>query len=342
MSSTDLILARLDKARLLLAEARDATDAKRVSDLARAAEIYAKRQRLGEESIRYAHTIVIDAQRLLGEFLAQAERNPGSRSQINGAGPGRGKTGGTKIEPPVSAIPTLASAGITKKESSQAQMIARVAEASPERFEALRSGKLAFAKLARESKREEQNKRIRTAQSMAKPKVILGPFDLILADPPWRYEGATVDGSREIENQYPTASLEQIFTHFDQAEVNPKKESILFLWATAPKLDESLQVMRAWRFDYRSCAVWDKEKIGMGYWWRIQHELLLVGVRGNPSRTPECERISSIFREPRTSHSRKPECIYAWIERAFPAAVKLEMYQRTPRPGWAGWGNEAS
>jgi hypothetical protein len=47
----------VDKARLLLAEARDATQAKQVADLARAAEVYAKRQKLSEEAIACATSV---------------------------------------------------------------------------------------------------------------------------------------------------------------------------------------------------------------------------------------------------------------------------------------------
>jgi hypothetical protein len=43
MSSQELIVVKVDKVRTLLAEARDANDAKKVADLALAAEVYAKR-----------------------------------------------------------------------------------------------------------------------------------------------------------------------------------------------------------------------------------------------------------------------------------------------------------
>lgn len=43
---------------------------------------------------------------------------------------------------------------------------------------------------------------------------------------------------------------------------------VLFLWATSPKLKEAFQVLAVWDFRYRTCAVWDKEKIGMGYYFR--------------------------------------------------------------------------
>lgn len=158
--------------------------------------------------------------------------------------------------------------------------------------------------------------------------------ELILADPPWRYEQCRDD--RAIENQYPTATIEEICSHAPLTSDN----AILFLWATAPKLSEALTVMSAWGFTYRTSAVWDKQKIGMGDWFRGQHEHLLVGVKGCPKATPEPARVSSIFSESRTSHSKKPECVYQWIENAFPALEKLEMYARTKRDGWKQWGNE--
>jgi N6-adenosine-specific RNA methylase IME4 len=163
-----------------------------------------------------------------------------------------------------------------------------------------------------------------------------GPFDIILADPPWQYDAASTE-SRAIENQYPTLTLDQIM---DQAP-DAADDSALFLWATAPKLHEALEVLFAWGFNYRTHAVWDKQVIGMGYWFRGQHELLLVGTRGSFAPPPEFLRVSSIFSEKRSSHSTKPECVYPWIEKAWPQAQKQEMYARRARSGWAVWGNQA-
>ncbi|MGH9932138.1 MAG: MT-A70 family methyltransferase, partial [Pyrinomonadaceae bacterium] len=92
---------------------------------------------------------------------------------------------------------------------------------------------------------------------------------------------------------------------------------------------------------YKTHAVWDKQKIGMGYWFRGQHELLLVGTRGKASPPEDAARVSSIFCEARGRHSAKPACVYEWIERAFPMHSKLEMYSRQSRDGWQAFGNEA-
>lgn len=165
---------------------------------------------------------------------------------------------------------------------------------------------------------------------------------VLLADPPWQYDFAETD-SRQIENQYPTATAEEIATHM-QLRWAPKlsDDCVLFMWATAPKLKEAFIVLEGWGFEYKTHAVWDKEKIGMGYWFRGQHELLLVATRGKKSPPEADVRVSSVFREKRDSkHSRKPVCVYEAIESMFPNDVKFEMYSRKPRDGWLSGGNDA-
>ncbi len=161
--------------------------------------------------------------------------------------------------------------------------------------------------------------------------------NLVLADPPWRYDFAETD-SRQIENQYPSATVDEIIAHKPETE----QDCVLLMWATVAKLREAFEVMDGWGFEYKTHAVWDKEKIGMGYWFRGQHELLLVGTKGQASPPDAENRVSSVFREPRGKHSAKPQCVYEWIEAAFPERTKLEMYCRAPREGWAVFGNESA
>jgi N6-adenosine-specific RNA methylase IME4 len=164
-----------------------------------------------------------------------------------------------------------------------------------------------------------------------------GTYDVILADPPWRYDFAN-GYRRAIENHYPTMANEEIQQLDVRSLASP--HAVLFLWATAPKLEEALDVMRAWGFKYVSNAVWDKEKMGMGHWFRMQHELLLIGRLKKTRSTPVPARQRSVFREARTTHSTKPQCVYEWIERGWPHANKLELFARRPRTGWDVWGNE--
>lgn len=158
-------------------------------------------------------------------------------------------------------------------------------------------------------------------------------YSIILADPPWRYDFSK-DNADKIENHYPTMTLENI----KNLTIPSDDNSVLYLWATAPKLLEALEVMSAWGFKYTTQMVWDKEWIGMGYWFRGQHEMLLVGKKGKFS-PPKTDRVSSVLRERRTAHSKKPVIIKKWINQWFPEASKIELFAREKTEGWDCVGN---
>ncbi len=162
-------------------------------------------------------------------------------------------------------------------------------------------------------------------------------YQIIYADPPWRYNFSK-SGSRRIENQYPTMSLQKIKELV--YEIPFDSNSVLYLWATAPKLLEALSVMKAWGFTYKTQAVWDKEIIGMGYWFRGQHEILLVGTKGKFSPPHQSLRVSSVYKERRGRHSKKPDEIRKLISKWYPNEDKVELFAREKTKGWDVWGNE--
>lgn len=161
-----------------------------------------------------------------------------------------------------------------------------------------------------------------------------GVFEIIYADPPWRYDNGTP--GREIERHYPTMRDEEICA----LKVPAAKNAILYLWATAPRLESGLDVLRAWGFRYKTQAVWDKEKVGMGFWFRGQHEILMVGTRGDVSPPAQPDRIASVIRCPRGRHSAKPDYVRDKIALWYPNARRLEMFSRLKRPGWEVFGND--
>lgn len=167
------------------------------------------------------------------------------------------------------------------------------------------------------------------------PPPLTGSYGLIYADPPWRYDFAETDSTR-VENHYPTLTVEEIC----ELEIPAEPDCVLYMWATAPKLREALQVVAAWEFEYVTNAVWVKDRIGMGYWFRGRHELLLVGKRGNVSPPEESVRPDSVIEAPRGDHSAKPEAVYTVLESLYPDSTKIELFARGERPGWVSWGNE--
>ncbi len=164
-------------------------------------------------------------------------------------------------------------------------------------------------------------------------------YPVIYADPPWCYEHVKTD-SRAIENQYPTMSLEGICALKVQALATP--DATLFLWATSPKLAEAMQVITSWGFVYRSSMVWVKDRLGMGYYARQCHEMLLIATKGSPPTPKEGNRPRSVVEAPIGKHSSKPAVFAELIEKMYPELPKVELFCRSPREGWSAWGNQSA
>ena len=76
----------------------------------------------------------------------------------------------------------------------------------------------------------------------------------------------------------------------------------------------------------------------MGYWFRGQHELLLVGTCGQMPPPPESQRIGSIIREKRSQqHSRKPAVVRKLLESWYPGHRWLELFATEAPEGWTVW-----
>lgn len=185
-------------------------------------------------------------------------------------------------------------------------------------------------------------------------------FDLILADPPWRYDfGSTNRGA--IENHYPTMPMEDLCAMRPFIDSLHNGNAILFMWTTAPKLPEGVDLIRAWGFKYKTCDVWvkvsrdkhrdqlalspemepdEKKLVALGYYTRIRHEMMLIGTAGKFSPPPQHLRPVSAFYAERGRHSEKPQLGYERIEFMYPDAKRVELFARKPRDGWAHWGNE--
>ncbi len=167
-------------------------------------------------------------------------------------------------------------------------------------------------------------------------------YGVILADPEWRFEpwSRETGMDRAADNHYPTSRTDIIASR-DVPSI-AADDSVLFLCATVPMLLDALHVMAAWGFSYKSHRVWWKEgHLGTGYWFRNEHELLLVGTKGHPPAPAMGTQASSVLSAPPGAHSAKPEAILEMIEAYFPHLPKIELNRRGPaRPGWAAWGNE--
>ena len=176
-------------------------------------------------------------------------------------------------------------------------------------------------------------------RELSLPKTIqpipVGQFNVIYADPAWEYSNSGISGA--AENHYPTISTDKIC----EIKVPSANNSVLFLWATNPLLEDALRVCNAWGFQYKTNMVWVKEKAGQGFYVKGQHELLLICIKGN-FRPDDSLYIRSVVNAPREEHSKKPEKFYEIIETLYPKGKYLELFARNNRKGWESWGNELS
>lgn len=216
--------------------------------------------------------------------------------------------------------------GVGRTTVDRAEAVVAAAEEEPEEYGHLveqmdRSGKVArvYRKLTvlRQAK----------ALEIAPPQLPAGPFQVIVADPPWRYESGG-------DLPYPTMDLQEIKA-LPVAQI-AAEDSILWLWTTNTHLRVAFDVVDAWGFEYKSLLTWVKDRMGTGDWLRGRSEHCMLAARGKPVFLNGAE--TTVLTAARREHSRKPEEFYLLVEAICPGA-KVELFARQSRRGWLAHGS---
>ena len=141
-------------------------------------------------------------------------------------------------------------------------------------------------------------------------------YNVIYADPPWRYSDRKCNGACEFH--YNTMTLPEIKAL--PVKQLCEKDCVLFMWTTYPMLREALEVIEAWGFKYKSIA----------FQW----------IKLNPSR--QNNSVSQLIEYPVGEHSAKPPITRDKIKELLGGdSVKgIELFARTVPDGWDCWGNE--
>jgi N6-adenosine-specific RNA methylase IME4 len=217
--------------------------------------------------------------------------------------------------------------GVGRTTIERAEAVVDAAEEYPEEYGHLveqmdRSGKVAGA-----YRRLEVLKQAKQLESNS-PELPTGPFQVIVADPPWRYDSGN-------SLPYPTMDIEEI-KEMAVAEF-ADENAILWLWTTNAHLRVAFDVIEAWGFEYRTLLTWVKDKMGTGEWLRGQTEHCMLAVRGKPIFLHG--NHATVLEAARREHSRKPEEFYALVESSCPGG-KVELFGRERRTGWKSYGND--
>lgn len=195
--------------------------------------------------------------------------------------------------------------------------------------------KLSVRQLSYEIKKNIINERNAEIESQRNTdtNIIKGLYDVISVDPPWQYGREYDPQSSRVASPYPEMSIEDIANI-----VLPAKEnSVLFLWTTHKFLPDSFNILNQWGYEYKSIIVWNKIKMGMGSWFRMQCEFCLFAIKGKPAWSNVTER--DIIEESRREHSRKPDAFFDMVAKIC-YGKKLEYFSREKRDGWDVFGND--
>lgn len=132
-------------------------------------------------------------------------------------------------------------------------------------------------------------------------------FQLVHADPDWKYDNNNMNGS--ANKHYVQDTMNSIAVVLDQAYDCAADDAYLLLWVTFPLLREWFDATyggEELRWEYKSGGSWHKlGNLGVGFHWRGNAELLLLYTKGNPR--PYRDDLSNAFESTRTQHSEKPE-----------------------------------
>lgn len=172
-------------------------------------------------------------------------------------------------------------------------------------------------------------------------------YDIIYADPPWRYADKLNVQKEGSACQYATMSMLDIMAFGEVVKKIASKDCALFLWATNPLILDMQDVIRAWGFKYKTVAfAWVKTNPksgtifkGIGRWVMGNTENVLLCTKGKPHRVRK--DISQVVMSARGKHSVKPAEVRERIVSLMGDVPRIELFARQSADGWDCWGNEA-
>jgi N6-adenosine-specific RNA methylase IME4 len=203
-----------------------------------------------------------------------------------------------------------------------------IEEHAPEKIPELEKGE-SISKVYREIKHDETVRELEKKLPFVKP--ANGLFDVIVIDPPWKYEmDYDAENFRGIP-AYPTLSIEEI----KQLKIPANENCILWLWTTNSFLHDAYHILDSWNFEPKTVLTWMKDSIGVGVWLRGQTEHCILAVKGKPKI--ELHGQSTALFAKKTGHSRKPEEFYQLVD-SLCSGSKLDYFAREKREGWEVYG----
>lgn len=167
-------------------------------------------------------------------------------------------------------------------------------------------------------------------------------YKTIYIDPPWPEKGGGKI-KRGADRHYRLMSLADIGALPVQALAD-SEGCHLYLWATNNYLQAALDLIKRWGFEYVTTITWQKDRIGLGQYYRglTEHCLFATTKKRLPYKIIDGKRAQGVtgFYESKTTHSRKPGTMRKMVEHVS-YGPRLELFAREAFAGWDCWGDEA-
>lgn len=169
------------------------------------------------------------------------------------------------------------------------------------------------------------------------------PYNLILIDPPWRYERTAHKCG--TDTRYETMTNEQLAAL--PISGLAAEDAAIVVWTTYHMIESVSQLFVAWGFEIKTVFTdWIKVDrdgdplYGQSSYTKPCSEFALLGVRGSlhVKSTPSVVN-SVLFSRPR-GHSRKPPVVRDMIVQLFGDLPRIELFARDCPPDWDVWGNQ--
>ena len=341
-------LPSLEKARQLLEHSRTTQECMKIKAIAQAVASCTATEQARDE----ACAIVLLAKARIGELTREMPKAP----PVSGKRAATVPIGNTKRD-------ALAAEGLSRKNAAECEKIAdlkksgdldrmiRKAGGATTTAAALSIQKLApaerkkvFAKLGEDVDFKKALGEVKLDAKRALAEDIRlnpvvtpdGRYQVIVCDPPWKYDNRAEDTTHRGKNLYPEMTVPEICALPVGTLAQPN--CILWLWTTNAFMRGAYECLDAWGFQEKTILTWDKVNMGLGDWLRNVTEHCILAVKGRPMVS--LTNQTTLLTEKRREHSRKPLAFYAMVEALCPGS-KLEMFARESRDGWSSWGAEA-
>mgnify|MGYP003640709734 CR=1 FL=1 len=161
-------------------------------------------------------------------------------------------------------------------------------------------------------------------------KIIMFPnkkYKIIYADPPWSYDkSGGIKSARGLAKKYYTTMAIEDIKNLPVSNI-ADDNCYLFLWATAPNIQQALDTLEAWGFKLFTIV----------FTWIKINKYVLLGRKGKLKRIDA--GVHSVVQERIQEHSKKPDEVRKRIIRLYGDLSRIELFARQRAEGWDSWGD---